>query len=193
VIVARRSAFEAEHTRQAILVAARNRFASQGYNDTRIVEIAGDADVTDGAVFHHFRSKKRLFRAVFEQLEAELDAASRAASREGPPAKRFVEGCRAYLNFVAREDYARIAMRDAPAVLGRGDWHDIDAGLGLKTVMRGVDNLMKHGVIQNQPVKPLAVLLFGALNESGFVLARREPGVSVDALVAVLERLLPRL
>jgi len=174
-------------------VAARHRFTSQGYNETRVVEIAGDAKVTDGAVFHHFRSKKGLFRAVFEQLESELDAASRAASRTGSPAQRFVEGCRAYLNFVAREDYARIAMRDAPAILGRGDWHDIDAGLGLKTVMRGVENLMKHGVIESQPVKPLAVLLFGALNESGFLLARREPDVNVDGLVAVLERLLPRL
>jgi AcrR family transcriptional regulator len=193
VIVARRSAAESERTRDTILVAARQRFTLQGYNETRVVEIAGDASVTDGAIFHHFRSKKGLFRAVFERLEAELDAASRAASREGPPAKRFVEGCRAYLNFVAREDYARIAMRDAPAILGRGDWHDIDAGLGLKTVMRGVENLMKHGVIEPQPVKPLAVLLFGALNESGFLLARREPDVNVDGLVAVLERLLPRL
>lgn len=191
--MARRSAAEAEETRQTILAAARARFAVQGYAGTGVVDIAGDANVTDGAVFHHFRSKKVLFRAVFEQLEAELDAASRAASRQGTLAERFIEGCRAYLNFVSREDYARIAMIDAPSVLGRGDWHDIDAGLGLRTVIRGVENLMKNGVIEPQPVKPLAVLLFGALNESGYALARREEGVGVDDLVAVLERLLPRL
>ncbi len=191
--MARRSAAAAEKTRQSILAAARARFSAQGYTATGVVDIAGDAKVTDGAVFHHFRSKKALFRAVFEQLEAELDAASRAASRSSTPAERFIEGCRAYLNFVSREDYARIAMIDGPSVLGRGDWHDIDAGLGLKTVMRGVENLMKHGVIERQPVKPLAVLLFGALNESGYALARREEGVGVDDLVAVLERLVPRL
>lgn len=191
--MARRSAAAAEETRQAILAAARARFAAQGYSGTGIVDIAGDANVTDGAVFHHFRSKKALFRAVFEQLETELDAASRAASRRGAPSERFIEGCRAYLNFVSREDYARIAMIDGPSVLGRGDWHEIDAGFGLKTVMRGVENLMKHGVIERQPVTPLAVLLFGALNESGYALARREEGVGVDELVAVLERLLPRL
>lgn len=191
--MARRSAVEAEATRRDILAAARVRFARDGFVATKVADIAGDINATDGAVFHHFGSKKGLFRAVFEQLERELDEAARSAQKTGTPAQRFIEGCRAYLNYVARDDYSRIAMMEAPSVLGRNDWHEIDAGLGLKTVTRAVEALIKLGVVEDQPAKPLAVLLFGALNQSGFALARKEEGVSVDAMVDVLERLLPRL
>ena len=191
--MARRSASEAADTRAAILVAARARFASEGFKATTTASIAADAHVTEGALFHHFKSKKGLFTAVFELLERELDDHAHAQSREGPPIERFVSGCRAYLNFVAREDYSRIVMIDAPSVLGKATWHEIDAGMGLKTVEYGVRNLIRTGAIQRQPAKPLAILLFGALNEAGFSLARREKGVTVDGMVAVLERLLPRL
>lgn len=192
--LARRSAAEAEATRAAILRAARGLFARDGFAHTTTLAIASQAGLTEGALFHHFHSKKGLFRAVFEELEGELDASARAASTaEAPAIERFIAGCRAYLSFVAREDYSRIAMIEAPSVLGRQEWHAVDSGLGLKTVQRGVENLIRTGAISAQPAKPLAVLLLGALNEAGFALARREEGVTVDGTVAVLERLLPRL
>ena len=55
---------------------------------------------------------------------------------------------------------------------------------------RGIDALMKAGAIERQPVKPLAVLIFGALNEVGLALARGEPGVSSRQCLAALRRLM---
>lgn len=61
-----RRAEYAELTRQAILEAAAERFVDQGYAETGIDEIARDARVSKGAVYHHFADKPGLFAAVFE-------------------------------------------------------------------------------------------------------------------------------
>lgn len=191
--MARKTAQQAGETRAAILASARASFTADGFAGASTARMAADAGVTEGALFHHFRTKRDLFLAVFTELEAELDAAARAASRRGTPLQRFVEGCRAYLNFVARDDYARIALIEAPSVLGHQTWHEVDSGLGLKTVLRGVENLIETGAISQQPARPLAVVFYGALNEAAFAVARREPGVSVDAMINVLERVLKGL
>jgi hypothetical protein len=57
-------------------------------------------------------------------------------------------------------------------------------------VMRGTQALMAAGVIADRPVKPVAVLLMGAMNAAGFAIARGEDGVDKDGLVAALRSLL---
>ena len=58
------------------------------------------------------------------------------------------------------------------------------------TVTRAVEGLIASGEIPVQPVKPLAILLLGAMNESGFALARGEAGVTINGCVVAMERLL---
>ncbi len=61
-------------TRQAILSAARTRFAEQGYEGATVRAIARDADVDPALVLHFFGSKRVLFTAAtswpFETGEA---------------------------------------------------------------------------------------------------------------------------
>ncbi len=51
-------------SRQAILAAARSRFADDGYASTTIRKIAADAGVNAALVMQFFRSKEELFAAV---------------------------------------------------------------------------------------------------------------------------------
>lgn len=51
-------------TRQAVLEAARSRFASDGFAATTIRLVAADADVDASQVMQFFRSKEELFAAV---------------------------------------------------------------------------------------------------------------------------------
>src|SRR5689334_4798640 len=51
-------------TREAILDAARQRFADAGYDGTSLRAIAADAGVDPGVVVHFFGTKGGLFRAV---------------------------------------------------------------------------------------------------------------------------------
>jgi AcrR family transcriptional regulator len=51
-------------TREAILAAARSRFAANGYDRTRIRDVATDAEVDPALVHYYFESKDRLFVAA---------------------------------------------------------------------------------------------------------------------------------
>jgi AcrR family transcriptional regulator len=57
----RRVKEEADKTRQAILDAALTIFSRQGYHPARLQDIAEAADVTRGAIYHHFGSKADLY------------------------------------------------------------------------------------------------------------------------------------
>ncbi|MBN1321312.1 MAG: TetR family transcriptional regulator, partial [Thermoleophilia bacterium] len=57
---------QAEANREAILEAAARRFATQGYEKTRIADICKDVGVNAQLIYSHFPSKKHLFIACFE-------------------------------------------------------------------------------------------------------------------------------
>src|SRR5256885_14955693 len=60
-----------EATRQALLAAGRDAFASEGYQAAGIEAISRAARVTRGAFYHHFGAKKALFDAVGVALQVE--------------------------------------------------------------------------------------------------------------------------
>lgn len=191
--MAKRSAEDAAQTRADILEKARDLFASQGYASTSAREISAAAGVTVGAMFHHFDSKLDLFQHVFESLELELDSHAKAASNPAlglGTLETFLAGVRTSLDFAERNEFHRIVFVEAPAVFGEEKWREVDSRLGLKTVMAGARALMAAGLIADQPVKPIAVLLMGAMNGAGFAIARGEDGVDKDGLVNALRLLL---
>lgn len=191
--MAKRSAEDAAQTRADILEKARDLFASQGYASTSAREISAAAGVTVGAMFHHFDSKLDLFQHVFESLELELDSHAKAASNPAlglGTLETFLAGVRTSLDFAERSEFHRIVFVEAPAVFGEEKWREVDSRLGLKTVMAGARALMAAGLIAEQPVKPIAVLLMGAMNGAGFAIARGEDGVDKDGLVNALRLLL---
>jgi AcrR family transcriptional regulator len=56
-------------TEARIIDAARRCFADLGYAATTNREIADDAGITTGAIYHYFESKQALFERVFTQVE----------------------------------------------------------------------------------------------------------------------------
>ena len=64
-----------EQKRAVILAAARELFAAQGYEDTPTAQIAEQANVSEGVLFHHFGSKRELFFRLAEQYGRECAAA----------------------------------------------------------------------------------------------------------------------
>jgi AcrR family transcriptional regulator len=191
--MAKRTAEDAAKTRAEILAKATALFAEQGYAGTSAREISAAAGVTVGAMFHHFESKLALFGKVFESLELKLDASAKAASKPelGLGAlETFLAGVRSSLDFAEKRDFHRIVFVEAPVVLGEAKWREVDSRLGLKTVMAGTRALIAAGLIAEQPVKPIAILLLGAMNAAGFAIARGEEGIGKDALVGALRLLI---
>jgi TetR/AcrR family acrAB operon transcriptional repressor len=66
----RRTKEEAEITKQNLLKAALEVFSRKGYAATRVEDIAKQANVTTGAIYHHFGGKGELYIALIEDSSA---------------------------------------------------------------------------------------------------------------------------
>ena len=164
-----------EATRDELIRVARELFAARGYAGVGTEEIVARAGVTRGALYHHFENKRDLFRAVHEQLEAELVASigERIAGIEDPW-ELIATGIRAFLDACTEPALMRISLLDAPAVLGWEEWRAIDARYGLGLVSFGLQGAMDGGLFREQDVRPLAHLLMGAMTEAAMVIANAE-------------------
>jgi AcrR family transcriptional regulator len=163
---------QAAATRTALIGAARELFAERGYAGVGTEEVVRRARVTRGALYHHFADKRDLFRAVHEQREQELVAS--IADRIGSiadPWELMVTGVRAFLDACTDPALIRIALLDAPVVLGWAEWREIDARYGLGLVVGALQGAMDAGVLRAQPVRPLAHLLLGAMTEAAMLIA----------------------
>ena len=168
-----------DHTRSRLITIARGLFAERGYAQVGTQEIVRRAGVTRGALYHHFEDKRDLFRAVHEQIEAELaesiGAKIAAEAEAGTDARDVLAiGARAFLDACENPELARIALVDAPSVLGWIEWREIDERHGLGLVIAALQLGMDSGGLRRTPIKPLAHLPLGALGEAGMVIATAE-------------------
>ena len=75
-----------EEKRRQILDAAVRVFARQGYHDSRVGDIAKDAGVAYGLVYHYFNSKEAVLDAVFREAWGRLVEALAAVAGAQEPA-----------------------------------------------------------------------------------------------------------
>src|ERR1700686_1746412 len=63
--------------RESILRAATRLFARNGYFNSKVADIAREADVADGTVYLYFKSKEEILHSIFDQNMAEAITAGR--------------------------------------------------------------------------------------------------------------------
>ena len=190
---------QSEATRAALIEAARELFAARGYAAVPTEEIVRAAGVTRGALYHHFAGKRQLFEAVYEDVERRLvdQIASSALASAADPLAALHAGAQAFLDACEDPAVQRIALLDAPSVLGWERWREIGLRYGFGLVQGTVQAAMDSGLIERQPVGPLAHLLLGAIDEAAMLIARAHDGgrtrAEVGASVArFLDTLRPR-
>lgn len=190
-----RKAEQSDVTRGTLLSVARELFTERGYAATSTTEIADKAGVTRGALYHHFAAKDDLFRAVFEQLEAEVaEHVAREALAGTDPLEQLRLGARALLDACLDPAVQRIVLLEGPGVLGWDAWQEIEERYGYGLVAAGVEAVIAAGLVEQQPVSPLAHVLFGALSQAGLMVARADdPGAARADMEAAMDRLLDGL
>jgi TetR/AcrR family fatty acid metabolism transcriptional regulator len=72
--------------RQSILDAAVRVFARKGFHTARVGDIAAEAGVAHGLLYHYFASKDELLETVFREAWSELLEAMRLAAQTDEPA-----------------------------------------------------------------------------------------------------------
>jgi AcrR family transcriptional regulator len=190
---------QSEATRAALIATARALFADRGYAAVGTEEIVRATGVTRGALYHHFSGKRELFRAVYEAVERQLveRIAASAMSSAGDPLQALQAGAEAFLDACEDPAVQRIALVDAPSVLGWEQWRAIGLQYGFGLVQGTVQAAMDAGLIDPQPVRPLAHLLLGAIDEGAMLVARADDGGETRRQVGAsmarfLEALRPR-
>ncbi|WP_030174447.1 TetR/AcrR family transcriptional regulator [Spirillospora albida] len=179
-------------TRTALIAAGRRLFGERGYAAVGTEEIVRAAGVTRGALYHQFRDKQALFDAVAETVEAELtEKITEDALAVADPAEALKAGARAFLDACAAPEVERILLLDAPGVLGWQRWREIGERHGLGTIQAALQAAIDADVLPRQPVRPLAHLLLGALDEAALAVARAaDPPTAREEMLTALERLL---
>jgi AcrR family transcriptional regulator len=185
-----------EATRAALIAAARELFGERGYGDVGTEEIVARAGVTRGALYHQFDDKRDLFRAVVVSLEEQVIArvaleATTGAATAGDVLRKVVG---AWLDVCEDPIVNRVLLLDAPGVLGWEEWRAIGEQFGLGTAMALLGQAMDEGSIARQPVRPLAHVVIGALDEAALYVARAEDRATARTeMDAVLARLIDGL
>ncbi|WP_245839293.1 TetR/AcrR family transcriptional regulator [Mycobacterium aquaticum] len=173
--MARRTQAErTEATTAALVDAARELFARDGYDATSLDAVAARAKVTKGAVYHHFDGKRQLFEAVFtrevEQLATPL---VEAYARKKDPLEAFKAGCRAFLDECLDPELQRIVLLDALTAIGWEQVRRLEGPL-LDMMQLGIARAAEAGRIAPRPPAPLAHFLYGALCETAMIVARAD-------------------
>ena len=79
-----------EDRRNQIVQAAVRAFARRGYEAARVGDVATEAGVAYGLVYHYFHSKEELLETIFRETWAELLAAIRAVEDTDEPPREHV-------------------------------------------------------------------------------------------------------
>ncbi len=181
-------------TREALISAARKLWGQRGYAEVGTPEIAAEAGVTRGAMYHQFTDKAALFRDVVEAVE--LDVMTRmgelvASSGATAPAELIHAAVDAWLEVSGDPQVRQLILLDAPAVLGWAAFRDVAQRYSLGMTEQLITQAINAGQLARLPVRPLATVLIGALDEAAMAIATAEDQKRARAEIGqVLHRLI---
>jgi AcrR family transcriptional regulator len=182
-----------EGAREAVLDAARGLFIKRDYAEVSTEDVLRRAGVSRGALYHHFPSKRDLYREVWRDSEQGLIERLGAAAEDAKtPLEALILGCRAYLDEAAtNREVQRIGLLQSRTVLGWEGWRDGIRDLGLATVRGAIEAAMDSGELRRADPETTAHLLLAALIEAGLLIAtsRDRHGARAAAEPPLLEML----
>jgi AcrR family transcriptional regulator len=162
-------------TRAALVAAGRRLFGQQGYAATSVDDLAREARVTTGALYHHFPNKTKLFEAVFEQAHTELMAASVQAAMGAPDEIELLSrGFEAFLDSAEQPELRQIVIVDAPAVLGLARFTELDEKFAFAEIVSALESANSAGRLEVEDPPTVTRLLLGALTRGAMLVANAE-------------------
>jgi AcrR family transcriptional regulator len=172
-------------TRAGLVEAGRRLFGENGFRSTSVADLAHEARVTTGALYHHFPTKTALFEAVFEHTHIEMmTAAVEAAKGATDDLDELARGFEAFLDGVLQPDVQRILVLDGPAVLGLARYTELDERYAFAAIVETLRDAAKAGTLAVDDPETLARLLLGALTRGAMLIANSSDPVDTRHAVA---------
>lgn len=160
-------------TREALITGARKLWGLRGYAEVGTPEIATEAGSRGGDVPPP-ADKAALFRDVVEVVEQDVMARMAtlvAASGAATPADAIRAAVDAWLEVSGDPEVRQLILLDAPVVLGWAGFRDVAQRYSLGMTEQLITEAIRAGQLARQPVRPLAQVLIGALDEAAMFIA----------------------
>ncbi|MFC5404828.1 TetR/AcrR family transcriptional regulator [Cohnella soli] len=188
----RRSKADTTETIRKLIEIARVHFTEHGYANAALESIVHEAQLTRGAVYHHFRSKKELFRAVLEDVQREVaERVEGDAATSEDPWQQLYLGCRGFILAAVEESNRRIMLIDGPAILGWETWREMDKSHSMRLLRGQLEMMQEQGNIRMLPLDALTHFISGGLNETALWLANESAKPeALDETMKVLDAFL---
>jgi TetR/AcrR family fatty acid metabolism transcriptional regulator len=165
--------------RESILRAATRVFARNGYFNSKVADIAREAEVADGTVYLYFKSKEEILHSIFDQNMAEAIASGRVLiDKLQDPGEKLRRIAMLHLERLgADRDLAvvfQVELRGSTKFMQEFSATGFAEYLGLlrKTVEEG----QRSGVFRKDlSAKLVSKILFGALDEmaTNWIISKR--------------------
>ncbi len=175
--------------RRLILDAAVRVFARKGYHTCRVGDIAEEAGIAHGLLYHYFASKEEVLETVFRENWSQLlEAFARIESSDEPPLAQLSAIAKVLLrSWRDQPDLVRVMVREvarSPHLQAQVD----EIGAGFLVIQRVIERGQADGSFRPELDARLASWIFyGGLEEllTGWVLGQLPDG---DEEVARAER-----
>jgi AcrR family transcriptional regulator len=182
---------QAEATRRALIDNARLLFAERGFSAVTLDQVAQTTRVTKGAVYHHFKGKKELFHAAAQEAHQELAQVVESASEEHEePFAALQVAAIAYLDACVRPEIGRIAVLDAPSILGWKDWCKLQQEHGVAAFSHLLGRVLGADVAARS-LDSSAQMIMGAIDVGARAIAQsNNPEAIREDVVGTIDRML---
>jgi AcrR family transcriptional regulator len=174
-------------TQALLLAAAVKLISSQGYQQTSLQQIAAEAGLTKGALYHHFRTKEEVLRRIHDEMMTEVIAASRPVMDAGAGAEETLrEMIRVHLHVIETHGEAiGVFLRERRA-FGPENWSE------LKKQRDEIENMFVQIIAEGQRRGEFALdgdprlLAFGVLGMINWATEWYRPGKVPAAEIAAM-------
>lgn len=193
----------ADERRAKIIEAARTLFAEQGFEATRVEDIAEAAGCSTGPVYHFFGTKRDIYAEALQVgIEEAADRLStqRASGPSSDPEPtaidRLIRSCEHLLGLLSLREVSTYA-REAPNVLGIDAYRELYEHTLVPYIERDLIEAIEQGEIEPEPTAPLAIVITAAIVVSASYIAsatsKKARSTAQHDYTATLTRLLERL
>jgi len=175
-----------DSTKRALVDVAEQLFTTHGYSATSLDAIVAGADVTKGALYHHFSGKQAVFEAAFERVESRASSGiARATEGHDDPWEKAQAGLRAFLEAVQEPAYRQVVISDGPSVLGHERFREQEE----RSTYAIVDEIVRSALgtdaydLDDAMLDTFTRIFFGAMSAAGGAVAVSQDPAAAAARV----------
>ena len=136
---------ETDERRAQLLELAKKSFSDRSYDDVSIDDLAREAKISKGLLYHYFPTKRDLYVAGLTEIADELVAAITTVPEDLPPIERVRKSLDAYLEYTTRHAQAFVSLM-------RGG---IGSDPQVSTVIEGVRQRLFDSFLGGSPFAPM--------------------------------------